>query len=255
MKPQKEARTAVYNKEEIKQPESVAAAERKKLSFNATEAYKTIQMNVVFMLSQSEHKSFVVSSVAAGEGKSTTTVNLARTFAQMGNRVLLVDADLRKPSVHRKMKLSNAKGLSSVLVGFCSADEAIQKIENNLDVITSGPIPPNQTELLCSTAMKVLARGLEERYNYVIYDTPPFGIVSDALVLSPLTAGSIVVVRSGMANLDGIKKSKSIIESSGSKVLGYVLNDVKQKNSKYKYYNKKKYDYYYYYGNYADKQS
>ncbi len=223
----------MYN--EKSKTEAAVATEKRRLSFNATEAYKTVRLNIVFMLSQSERKSFVVSSTEVGEGKSTTASNLARTFAQMGNRVLLVDADLRKPTLHRKLRLSNTKGLSSVLVGFCSADEAIQTVEKNLDVITSGPIPPNQTELLCGTAMKVLARGLEERYDYIIYDAPPIGVVSDALVLAPLTAGVVMVVKPGAMTVEGINRTKCMIESVGARLLGAVLNGIKPSKTSRKY--------------------
>ena len=234
-----------------KNAESVAAGERKKLSFTATEAYKTIRTNIVFMLSQADKKSFVISSLSEQEGKSTTSVNVAHAFADMGNRVLVIDADLRKPSVHKKMKLPNTKGLSSILVGFCSADEAIQKVSKNLDVITAGPIPPNQSELLCSAAMQVLIKGLEARYDYVIFDTPPFGIVSDALLLAQRTAGIIMVVRADTTNAEQIKRGKIAVETAGSKILGIVMNGVKSKNRKYNYYKKKKYGYKYYYNNYS----
>ncbi len=234
----------------VKKAESVAANERRKLSFGATEAYKTIRTNIVFMLSQAEKKSFVISSLSEAEGKSTTCVNVARAFAEMGSRVLLIDSDLRKPTVHKKMRISNTKGLSSILVGFCSADDAIQKVSKNLDVITAGPIPPNQSELLCSAAMQVLIKGLEARYDYVIFDTPPFGIVSDAMLLAQRTAGVIMVVRAGSTNIEHVKRANTLAETAGTKILGVVMNAVSNKNRKYNYYKKKKYGYKYYSENY-----
>lgn len=225
----------------------------KQLPFDAIEAYKTIRMNIVFMLSQSNKKSFVVSSFYQGDGKSTCAINIAAAFSQLGNKVLLIDGDLRKPTVHKKLRLSNTKGLSSVLVGFCTAADAIIQVGRRLDVITAGPTPPNPSELLCSGTMDVLLAGLEEKYDYIIFDTPPFGIVSDALVIAPKTAGAVVVTRANVTTVEQVKKTLSLIDAAGIKLIGTILNGAKpERHGYYKRYYKKKYKSHYSYRNFVN---
>ncbi len=220
----------------------------KALPFDAIEAYKTVRMNLVFMLSQSEKNSFVVSSFNQGDGKSTCAINIAAAFSTLSNKVLLIDADLRKSSVHKKMRISNAKGLSSVLVGFCSVADAIQSIGRRFDVLTAGPTPPNPSELLCSSALDVVIRGLEEKYDYIIFDTPPFGIVADSLAIAPKTAGMLVVTRANTTTTEQVKKAISLAETAGIKILGTVLNGASPERKRYykKYYRKRNYNHYSY---------
>lgn len=225
----------------------------RQLPFDAIEAYKTIRMNIVFMLSQSNKKSFVVSSYDQGDGKSTCAINIAAAFSQLGNKVLLIDGDLRKPTVHKKLRLSNQKGVSSVLVGFCSAADAIQSVGKRLDIMTAGPTPPNPSELLCSGAMDVLLAGFEEKYDYIIFDAPPFGIVSDALVLASKTAGMIAVVRANRTTREQAKKTASLIDAAGIKLIGTILNGARpERHGYYKKYYKKRYRSHYSYRNFVD---
>lgn len=232
---------------EIKQPpiESAQAAldKKKALPFTVIEAYKTIRMNILFTLAQSKKHSFVISSFESGDGKSTSAINIAAAFAQLGNKVLLIDADMRKPTIHRKLRLPNAKGLTSVLVGFCTAEEAIQNVDQLFDVLTSGPLPPNPSEMLYSEVMDVLCKGLEDHYDYIVFDTPPFGIVSDALVLAPRTAGVVLITKSGVTTTDQLSRTKEMMDSVGTKILGAILNAAKNATRRYKYYSK-----YYRYG-------
>ncbi|HHW46884.1 MAG TPA: CpsD/CapB family tyrosine-protein kinase [Clostridiales bacterium] len=215
----------------------------RKASFAVVESYKTIRTNLMFLLSQSENKRLIITSAISGEGKSTTSINIAIAFSQLGSRVLLIDADMRKPTVHKKLKLQNNKGLSSVLVGFCDISDAIHSINPNLDVLTAGSTPPNPSELLGSANMVRLLDSLNEFYEYIIFDTPPINIVSDALVLAPHTSGMVLVVQNSTTTHEQFKKALSSIEFANAKLLGAILNGSKgqKKNYKYGYY-----DYYYY---------
>ncbi|MEG1887492.1 MAG: CpsD/CapB family tyrosine-protein kinase [Oscillospiraceae bacterium] len=224
-----------------------AAADQRgtnQVPFAIVESYKTIRTNLTFMLSQSKSKCITVSSSVSGEGKSTSAVNLAIAFSQLGSRVLLIDADLRKPTIYKKMKISNAKGLSSLLVGFCNTEEAIIGINANLDVLTSGPIPPNPSELLGSESMTRLLDVLKGSYEYIIIDTPPINIVSDALVLAPKTNGVLLVAQDYSTTHDQVRKSLGAIEFANVKMLGVVLN-ASSKGSRKSYKSRYKYSYYY----------
>lgn len=227
------------------QPEAPAAAEAAGVNmshapFSVVEAYKTIRTNLMFVLSQESQKRLVISSAMAGEGKSTTSINVAIAFSQLGNRVLLIDADLRKPTVSKKLKLPNTKGLSSVLVGFSEPSEVVQSIYPNFDVMTSGPIPPNPSELLDSKSMSLLLDTLQEHYDYIMLDTPPINIVSDPLILAAKASGIILVVQDGVTTHDQLKKALHVIEFANVNLLGTILNGSKGKN-------KKKYQYRYHY--------
>ena len=130
--------------------------------FSIVEAYKMIRTNMMFVLSDSENKRVVISSALPNEGKTITAINLAIAFSQTGKKVLLIDADLRRPTVYQRLKINNNRGLSSVLVGFCSLREAVKNISPNFDVLTSGAIPPNPSELLGGNNMSRLLDGLKD---------------------------------------------------------------------------------------------
>lgn len=231
-----------------------SAITEKQASFAVVESYKNIRTNLMFLLSNKKNKTFVVSSSLLGEGKSSVSYNSAVAFSQLGHKVLLIDADLRRPSIHKKMHLNNSAGLSSALVKFCTIEEAIQTKNACLDIMTSGPIPPNPSELLGSEAMDELLKELQEKYEYIIIDTPPIGIVSDALILAPKTAGMVMVVREGYCTHDNVKKALSSVEFAKVHLLGFVLNCSGFKSKQYNY--KYKYGYGYGYGyNYSSYQS
>lgn len=215
--------------------------------FAVVESYKMIRTNLLFLLSQTNEKTITVSSSVAGEGKSTTAINIAVAFSQLGCRVLLIDADMRKPSVHKKLHISNEKGLSSILVGFEKLEESTNSINQNFDVITSGPTPPNPSELLGSEQMTELLAKLNTLYDYVILDTPPVNIVPDALIVAPKTSGIVFVVQDYITPHAYFQKALNSIEFAGVKLLGVILNGSNNKtNKKYRYKYRYKYNQYNY---------
>lgn len=213
------------------------------------EAYRTLRTNIQFSSLDRQVKKIVVTSSGPSEGKSTTSSNLAITLAQNGHKTIIIDCDMRKPSVHKKFKISNQKGLSNVLVGECSLNEALIKgpVEN-LDIITSGTRPPNPAELVASQKMQNFLDSLAEIYEYIIIDTPPVLMVTDAQILSKYADGTLLVVASGEADKDAVKKAKELLEKVGAHILGAVLN--KLDTSRKGYYG---YYYHYYYGNDGEK--
>ena len=158
--------------------------------FAIVEGYKIARTNLVFSLSAAESNVVAFTSWSKGEGKSTATANLAISFSKMDKKVLLIDADLRRPNVHNLMKLQNSAGLSEVIGKFKSFDEVINRdVLPYLDVLTSGSIPPNPSELLASQNFSAMLEVLRKDYDYIILDTPPVGGVADALILKDLVAG------------------------------------------------------------------
>lgn len=203
--------------------------------FSVVEAYKMIRTNMMFVLSDSENKRVVISSALPNEGKTITAINLAIAFSQMGKKVLLIDADLRRPTIYQRLKINNSRGLSSILVGFCSLREAVKNVSPNFDVLTSGAIPPNPSELLGGNNMSLLLDGLKDYYDYIIIDTPPINMVSDALVLTPKTDGLVLVARQGKTTHDQFRKAIAGIEFANVKLLGAILNGDRSGNSDYGY--------------------
>lgn len=219
----------------------------KSVPFAVVEAYKTIRTNLLFLLSQSENKTVAISSSLKGEGKSTTAVNIAIALSQLGGKVMLIDCDLRKATIHKKLKVKNAVGITSVLASFCPLDEAITSINPNLSVLTSGPIPPNAAELLSSKKMDELLERLNKEYDYIIIDTPPINVVSDALVVAAKTNGLIMVVKDNYIDRTDFERALSSIELAGVRVLGAVLNSANEQKSRsyrYRYVYKYSNDYY-----------
>ena len=208
--------------------------------FYVKESYKSMRTNVLFALSTCEKKIFAVSSANPNEGKSTTAVNLAMALADGEQKVLLIDCDLRKSVVHRAFKASNTVGLSSVLSKMNSLEEAIQHTENeHLDLITSGPIPPNPSELLGSEQMKSVLEKLSENYDIIIADAPPIGMVADILNLSDSIAGMLFVVRHKFTTIPDIDEMMNRMNLANMNLLGFVLNEVQTgKHSGYYKYGK-----------------
>lgn len=205
-----------------------------------SEQYRTIRTNIEFSSVDEEIQTIMVTSAGPGAGKSTTAANLAVVFAQQEKKVLLIDADLRKPTVHYTFNLTNTFGLTSVLSKQMQLIEAVDESEiENLGILTSGPIPPNPAELLGSKAMNQFLTEAKQQFDIIIFDTPPMLAVTDAQILGNKCDGSILVVYSGKTVMEEAVKAKELISTTKSKILGVVLNHKKLQSS----------DYYYYYGN------
>ena len=198
--------------------------------FGIVESFKSIRTNISFLLATSQRKIFAVSSAKFGEGKSATCANIAVAMAQSGNKVLLIDADMRKSVQHIIFSLKNEKGLSTAVSKMHPLDQCIQKnVMENLDVMTAGPVSPNPSELLASEQMTAILNELSSRYSVIIIDTPPVNIVTDAMELAKNVSGMIFVVRHGVTTDEDLKKASKKIESAGMNMLGFILNGVKHK--------------------------
>ena len=229
-------------------------------SFEIIEAYKATRTNVMFSLnSERGCKKVVITSPTSGEGKTTTCINLACTFAETGAKVLVIDSDLRAPRLHKYLKLTNEKGLSNVLAGFNEVNECIISTDRqNLDCLTSGPIPPNPVELVSMDTMKELIDTLGQRYDYIFIDTPPLNIVTEALILSKYATGVIVVTRQKYTMYKMVERAINSLKFANARIIGFVMNDVDDNkyvyggyklNGGYRYGNKKsRYVRYGYYG-------
>ncbi|SFU46957.1 capsular exopolysaccharide family [Clostridium sp. DSM 8431] len=170
--------------------------EKKPKSISA-ESYKTLRTNIQYSSFDKEIRTIVVTSSEPGEGKSTTSGNLAFAFAQSDKKTIIIDCDLRKPSLHKKFKISNTSGLSDVLIGRVKVDEAVHEYSKNLDVLTSGKLPPNPLEMLGSKTMENLVKALKSQYDIIILDSSPLQAVTDSQILSAKADGTVLVVRAG----------------------------------------------------------
>ena len=229
-----------------KEQVSVAVpAQRKMILSNASpfalqEAYKTLRTNMLFALRGKGCKRFCITSSIPGEGKSITILNLAISIAQTGKKVLLIDADLRRPALARLLAVNPVPGLSNVLAGQSSESDAIRaEIYPNLDVVFSGDIPPNPSEILSSEQMQRLVEDMSLRYDYILVDTPPVNMVSDCCLVANLLDGVVLLARQGKARKDGVKQAMSQLTLTGAKVLGCVFNGVLLNTKRYYRYNYK----------------
>ena len=209
-----------------------------------SEAYRTIRTNIEFSkISGKALKVILMTSALPSEGKSTTIGNLAVVMAQAGKKVVLVDCDFRKPTVHKRFKVEN-KGISNCVASGLSLEEVTVATEvEGMYVIPSGPIAPNPSELLASERMGELVSELAANYDYVLLDAPPIIPVTDAAVLSRKVDGVILLLASGEVSPQIAKEAKTRLEQAGAHILGVVLNKVDIGG------NNNKYSYYYYYGN------
>ncbi|WP_171333761.1 CpsD/CapB family tyrosine-protein kinase [Enterococcus cecorum] len=207
-----------------------------------SEQYRTVRTNLQFAVAGDQPlRSMAVVSSGPGEGKSTSSANLAVVFAQAGRRVLLVDADMRKATVHKTFGLSNEVGLSNLVSGQQSASSVIQPSGvDNLSVMTAGPTPPNPAELLNSHRMNVVIEELYQMFDLIVFDLPPVMTVADALIMASKTDGTVVVIREGVTRKDSIIEAKNRLIQAKARILGVIYNGVEQMNeSSYYYYSDK----------------
>lgn len=217
--------------------------------FVIKEAYSSIRTNLLFMQKGEKCPIFVVTSPTANNGKTINSINLAVSFAQMGKRTLLIDSDMRNPTIHRMFSIPVKNGLSEILAGLTD-NITVSKTEiENLSVLTGGKIPPNPAELLASSRMDKLLEFVKEHYDCVFIDTPPVNLVTDATVFAQKTTGYIMIVKSNANDSADVKTAVSNLDNIGGNILGFILNNVtSDKNRYYSYYRKYGYKYKYSYG-------
>lgn len=207
-----------------------------------SEAFRTLRTNLQFTSPDRQLKTILLTSAGPGEGKSTVSANLAVAWAQSGQKVALVGCDLRKPVLHQMFSVANTPGLTGHLTGQAALQDVIMQSRiEGLDIIPSGPIPPNPAELLQSKAMLVATEELKVLYDIVIFDGAPVIAVTDAAVMASQVDGTVFVVRAHEVPRDVALHAKELLEQANANILGVVLNGVRPQDQK-------NYQYYYYYG-------
>ena len=195
-----------------------------------SEQFRTIRTNINFMAIDKPIKTLAMTSANVSEGKSTVTDNVAVVWAQTGQRVLLIDADLRRPTLHTTFNKSNQEGLTTILTSGTNSIDLRQIVQpsgvENLDILTSGPVPPNPAELLNSQRMKTLIESVKSVYDMVIVDVPPMLEVTDTQVLSHYLDAIVLVVKQGQTQKLAVKRAVELLNLAHANLLGYVMNDV-----------------------------
>ena len=218
--------------------------------FNYVEAYKMLCTNIEFLRATQKCKNIMITSTLANEGKTNISVNLALTLSGYNKSVCLVECDLRRPTVHRYIASNkNSYGLTNVLKGQVELSSVLHKVSGTkMSILLAGSIPPNPSELLSSSNMKKLISELEEQFDYVIYDTPPVFLVTDAAALGKYMDGAVFVIKHNSTDKGIVVQAKKNLESAGVKILGAIYSTYSAKSSgsysKYSRYNY--YDYYTY---------
>ena len=203
------------------------------LSFAAAESYKLLRANLIFTIPAGENNVIGVTSSTRGEGKSTTSINLAYTIAEAGKKVLLIDSDMRLPSSAKRMGIQKSPGLSNAIIGQTSASECIYPSGKgpNWDIMPSGDTPPNPSELLSSNQFSRLIEKLQTKYDYIIMDLPPVNLVSDAVTVAPKIQGLIFVVRQNFSSRVAVKEAIARLDFLDAKILGFVFTDANEETS------------------------
>lgn len=249
LKNRKQNRFSAHKRENTSIQDERKALLTARSDFFIREAYKTLRTNVSFSLTGDEGcKVIVVTSSMQGEGKSITAANLAISYAMTDCKVLLIDCDLRRPKLARLLQLNARVGLSNLIVQPSLIEQAIISTgTRGLDVILSGDIPPTPSELLGSPRMKHLLKTFRTSYDYIILDSPPVNMVTDAVVLAPESDGVLFLVRANHSERGAVLHAVEQLEYAKAKILGFVLNDVTMEKTHYGY-KKYRYSHYFRYG-------
>ena len=217
-------------------------------SFQVKEAYKALRTNIIFSLPEAGSNKIIVTSSVASEGKSTTCVNMAISFAETNKKVIIVDCDLRRPNVANLLDIPQKPGLSNVLVRMNELSSVIKRnVRPNLDVLVSGEIPPNPSELLDSAKMREIIETLGKEYDYVFVDTPPVLAVTDTAILTRYCSGVLLVAQHNQTERSAVTEAVEQLRLANAKILGGILNGVESEGEKYKYSRRD----YYRYGGYG----
>ena len=213
-----------------------------------SEAFRTLRTNIQYTNIDKNVKIITITSPSQREGKSTVSSNLAFSLAESGKKTLIIDCDMRKPRLHKMFGVSNLDGLTRYLMGELQENEGFKKVRGaeNLDLLTSGPVPPNPAELLGSNRMKEFLGELEDRYDYIILDSPPIGLVTDSAIISTISDGTILVLEVGQTQTDIAVHATELLKKVNAKILGVILNKIPVRGNQY--YNYKYYQYDQYYG-------
>lgn len=215
-----------------------------KVPFAVVEAYKNIRIHLMSALKDVNGKIVAFSSPNASEGKSTTSVNIAITLSQLNKKVIIVDSDVRRATVNKKLRIPNEKGCSDVLAGECALEEAVQSYNPYLDILTSGSVKENPSELFSSAAFDRLLSELREQYDYIIIDTPPINLVSDSLAIAQKSDGLVLIARASVTTYAAFKSAVATASQLNIKILGTVINGSGATRKKYRsYYRYSKYGY------------
>ena len=236
---------------ELLSPEKgpIEEAVRKDPRSHVAENYRVIRTNILLSSAEKHPKNIVITSTSTQEGKTATAVNLAAILAQSGGPVLIIDADLRRPRIHKIFGIENKTGLSTYLAGASDISFASSRLLPNLSIVPAGPLPPNPSELLGSGRMKELIASLEEKFDFIIWDTPPLFTVAESLVLCKMMNGTIFVARCGKTTYEELGQGLKALSDIGARCFGVVINGLDLKESN-RYYHR----YYGYYYAQADKQ-
>ena len=209
------------------------------------EAFRVARTNIEFSGVDKDMRTILVTSSMKGEGKTTVSANLAAAFAQLGRRVLIVDADFRRPMVHKVFGLDNRQGITTSLLKHGSPLEYVRPTAvPGLFALPSGPIPPNPSELLMTSAMAAFLESVKPQFDHIVFDTPPVTIVTDAAILTTKVDGTVLVVRSGTVDRRLLKRAMALLDQVKANILGVVVNGINRVNEAYYY----QYYYYNYYG-------
>ena len=218
------------SKNKMKKGDSRQLILNEKVPFNYVESYKSIRTNVLFSLGTVNRNVIAVTSSRPDEGKSTVAINLAMALAQSGKKVLIIDADLRKPVLHRMLKVDNKSGLSTAIIDVTPFSSSVKSnVIPNLDLLTSGPTPPNPSELLATQNFRKIIEQVEKMYDYIIIDTPPINVVSDCMVMSDIIGGILLVLRYKKTTYNDVSEAMNTVKLANANMLGFIINDVNLK--------------------------